>query len=115
MNSYDYIPDSELYVIDGQFMGGPTRFINHSCDPNLRQFTVSFFKGNPKVYELAFFAVEDIEPYAELTFDYRDLDTEDDDTEEEEAGSKKDVAMKEKGASATKCYCGAPNCRGYLW
>ena len=24
--------------VDGEFMSGPTRFINHSCDPNLRIF-----------------------------------------------------------------------------
>ena len=113
---YGFIPDEDLYVIDGQFMGGPTRFINHSCAPNLRQFTVSFCRGNPKVYELAFFAIEDIESYTELTFDYKDLDAEDsDDQEHESEAAAPKSSITEKGVAATKCLCGAPNCRGYLW
>lgn len=110
----NYNPASGLYVIDGEFMGGPTRFLNHSCNPNLRQYAVLTVKGDSKVYHLAFFAVQDIPAYTELTFDYLDKD-------DEEAGESDLTAEnlqekeEEKGQSATKCLCGQPNCRKFLW
>ena len=88
--------------MDGQFLGSPTRFINHSCDPNLRQFTVSSSRSHPRVYELAFSALKDLEPGTEFTLDCLDLD---DDSDEED----------ERRDGATECLCGAENCRGYLW
>jgi [histone H3]-lysine9 N-trimethyltransferase SUV39H len=109
----DQVPDGEMYVIDGQYKGGPTRFINHSCDPNLRQFAVSLFRGHPQIYELAFFACKDIPPFTELTFDYQDLDEDDDsDDDYEENISEKE---RSKGVKAMKCLCGTQNCRGYMW
>ena len=98
--TYSYIPDSDLYVIDGEFKGGPTRFINHSCDPNLRIYAVSFSRGNPRVHELAFFAIQDIEPNTELTFHYRDGTSED---------------AEEGSENKTRCLCGSIKCGGYLW
>ncbi|KAF2267068.1 SET domain-containing protein [Lojkania enalia] len=92
----------EVYVVDGEFMGGPTRFMNHSCDPNCRQYTVSYNKHDCKVYDIAFFACKDIEAGEELTFDYMD--------NEDEGGSDEEV-----GEDAIPCLCGAPNCRKWLW
>ena len=107
----EYIEEGEAYVVDGQYKGGPTRFLNHSCNPNLRQFTVSFSRGNPKVYDLAFFAREDIPAFTELTFDYHDLDEPDEDLDEDGLEN----VQREKGIRATTCQCGEENCRGYLW
>lgn len=107
---------SELYVVDGEFMGGPTRFINHSCDPNCAIFAVSTMRGDDKVYELAFFALDDISAGTELTFDYIG--------EDEELVASKDDANKAqiahdtadlKGKLATRCLCGSEACRGFLW
>lgn len=94
------VEEDNMYVVDGEFMGNATRFINHSCQPNLRQYTVSYNKYDRRVYELAFFAFQDIPAGTELTFDYMDRD----DGEETE---KDDLDMKDQ-----KCMCGAPNCRG---
>ncbi|KAI9677262.1 MAG: hypothetical protein M1829_002604 [Trizodia sp. TS-e1964] len=95
------------YVVDGEFYAGPTRFINHSCAPNLRQFTVSYNHADPCIYDLAFFALEPIKAGTELTFDYLDKDETDDETkgEEEETEGKKRI----------KCLCGAARCRKWLW
>ncbi|OJD37595.1 set domain-containing protein [Diplodia corticola] len=102
------IPQEELYVIDGEFKGGPTRFINHSCEPNCRQYVVSYNRHDPKVYEIAFFAIRDIAPNEELTFDYLDKDEpEDEELDPEERN--------EGGMKPVKCLCGARKCRGYLW
>lgn len=102
----------EMYVVDGEFMGGPSRFINHSCDPNCAIFSVSTARGDAKVYDLAFFAQEDIPAGAELTFDY--LSNEDEPTSTTDAGKVKDIEVK-KGKLATRCLCGSDICRGYLW
>ena len=70
------LTDDNCYVVDGQYMGNATRFINHSCEPNCRQYTVSYNKYDLRVYNLAFFAYEDIPAGEELTFDYMDRDEE---------------------------------------
>ncbi|KAF9696159.1 hypothetical protein EKO04_006093 [Ascochyta lentis] len=91
----------EAYVVDGEFMGGPTKFINHSCEPNCRQYTVSYNKNDPHIYDIAFFACRDIPAYEELTFDYLD----------KEEGEE----MDDPGEDAIPCLCGAARCRKWLW
>lgn len=100
------------YVVDGQFMGGPTRFMNHSCDPNCRQYTVSYNKHDLRIYDLAFFSIEDIPAGTELTFDYMDKDEEE---EEEVLRKRAEAAADPNNADKTPCNCGAKKCRGYLW
>ncbi|KAL1792176.1 hypothetical protein ACET3X_009927 [Alternaria dauci] len=95
------LDEKDLYVVDGEFMGGPTKFINHSCDPNCRQYTVSYNKHDPRVYDIAFFARRFIPRGQELTFDYLD----------KEEGEEID----EPGEGAIPCLCGAKNCRKWLW
>ncbi|OAK98719.1 SET domain-containing protein [Phaeosphaeriaceae sp. SRC1lsM3a] len=93
--------DEDIYVVDGEFMGGPTKFLNHSCEPNCRQYTVSYNKHDPRVYDIAFFACRFIKAGEELTFDY--LDKEEGDP------------VEEPGEGAVPCLCGAEKCRKWLW
>ena len=65
---------------------------------------MSFNKNDWMVYELAFFAIEDIQEGEELTFDYLDKD-------EEDGTDDPDEAVGEK----IQCRCGAANCRKFLW
>lgn len=107
----DFTKDT-CYVVDGQHMGGPTRFINHSCEPNCRQFTVSSNKHDYRVYDLAFFAMEDIPAGTELTFDYQDKDEQ----EEWDAIQQREEALRDpRNAGRQRCNCGATKCRGFLW
>ncbi|KAK5693963.1 hypothetical protein LTR97_009581 [Elasticomyces elasticus] len=100
------------YVVDGQYKGGPTRFINHSCEPNCRQYTVSYNKHDLKVYDLAFFAIDNIPAGTELTFDYQDEDV----VEEEEFWKTKEEALADPdNKDKRRCQCGARLCRGILW
>ena len=94
----------DFFVVDGENMGGPTRFINHSCDPNCGQYVVSWNKYDNRIYELAFFALEDIPANTELTFDYLDKDEED----QIEAGD-------DEADDRVRCHCGSANCRRWLW
>ena len=96
------IQQEDLYTVDGRSMGCPTRFINHCCDPNVRMYSVSYSKYDRKIYDLAFFAIDAIPAGTELTFDYMD----EEDTEEKK---------RDPDASKVRCYCGAENCRGFLW
>lgn len=90
------------YEVDGEFCSGPTRFINHSCDPNVRSFARIGDHANRHIHDLAFFAIEDIPAGTELTFDYVD-------------GEEGDAADPRLVRDMTRCLCGSDNCRGYLW
>ena len=102
--------EDDIFVVDGEYMGGPARFINHSCEPNCRQFTVSLNHADDRIYELAFFALEDIPAGTELTFNYTD-------NEDEEPVKDEEVKKRAKaaGMEPTRCLCGAETCKRYLW
>ncbi|KAJ5915637.1 hypothetical protein N7466_011570 [Penicillium verhagenii] len=89
-----------FYVIDGQKFGSPTRFINHSCNPNCKIIPVSTTEhGDENLYSLAFFALRDIPAGTELTFDYNPFWD----------------GSKIIDPHAVKCLCGEKECRGQLW
>ncbi|CAG8977737.1 hypothetical protein HYALB_00012172 [Hymenoscyphus albidus] len=92
--------------VDGEFRSGPTRFINHSCDPNLRIFARVGDHATKRFHDLAFFAIKDIGLEEELTFDY--VDGEDEKLEEEKRNPLQKREM-------TRCLCKSRKCRGYLW
>lgn len=104
-------PDYQApFVCDGMEVGGPTRFINHSCEPNCRLFTVSYHHADERIYDLAFFTIEEILPGTELTFDYKDEDDRDVITDE-----MADEVEREKGYRPARCLCGSKNCRQYFF
>ncbi|KAK5634476.1 hypothetical protein RRF57_010189 [Xylaria bambusicola] len=82
--------------VDGEFKSGPTRFINHSCEPNLRIFARVGDHADKHIHDLAFFAVRDIPRGEELTFDY--VDGVDD--------SDMDALDPEKQKDMARCLCG---------
>lgn len=94
------------FEVDGEFFSGPARFINHSCEPNLRSFARVGDHADKHIHDLALFAIEDIPAGEELTFDY--VDGEETDLVEDSHDAKKRKDM-------TKCLCGSKNCRGFLW
>ncbi|KAI2864759.1 hypothetical protein CBS147321_4852 [Aspergillus niger] len=99
--SLDFLATGEdsKYVVDGHKFGGPTRFMNHSCNPNCRMITVTRNHADDYLYDLAFFAFKDVPPMTELTFDYN-------------PGWEK---VKKVDPNAVPCLCGESNCRGQLW
>lgn len=103
-----YIP--YLYVCDGMHVGGPTRFMNHSCDPNCRLFTVSYNHSDPHLYDLAFFTLEAIPAGTELTFDYKDEDDRSVITHQQALEVKR-----RDGYMPQKCLCGTAECRQYFF
>lgn len=81
----------EHTAIDAGVDGNEARFINHSCEPNCEAVT----EGK----RIWVYALKDIEPGEELTYDYN-LTGNPDDPEEQ---------------AAYTCRCGAPSCRGTMF
>ena len=75
--------------IDATRKGSLARFCNHSCNPNA---FVNKWVVNGKL-RMGIFALRDIIKGEEITFDYN---------------------VDRYGAAAQKCYCGEPNCIGFL-
>jgi len=94
------------FEVDGEFMSGPTRFINHSCEPNLRIFPRVGDHADKHIHDVAFFAVRVIPAREELTFDYVDG---------VETDLVEDASDPRKKKNMTKCLCGTEECRGFLW
>ena len=88
----DSAGDNE-YTIDATYQCGVARFLNHSCAPNLRQYSVWVDTPSLALPRIAFFATRNIAPLEELTFDYK----------------------YEEGGRTLECHCGAPNCRKWLY
>jgi SET domain-containing protein len=76
-------------VIDATQKGGLSRFINHSCNPNCE--TQKWIVCG--VLKIGIFTKKPISYGDELTFDYN---------------------FERYGMNAQICYCGEPNCRGFI-
>ncbi|KAK5814458.1 hypothetical protein F5H01DRAFT_25237 [Linnemannia elongata] len=76
-------------VIDATKKGCLARFINHSCNPNchLEKWVVG------SKLRIGIFTIKPVQNGEELTFDYQ---------------------FERYGVEAQKCYCGWPNCTGYI-
>jgi [histone H3]-lysine9 N-trimethyltransferase SUV39H len=101
------------YHVDGKLFGSAMRFVDHSCEPNAICFTVVRNKSDRAIYDLAFFAIEDIMEGEEITIDYDPygkLGEHDRETSKEildEAG--------EEQEGRVRCRCGKDSCRRWLW
>ena len=87
-HTYLFTLDGKI-VVDGNSGGNDSRLINHSCDPNCEAVIEDG--------EIWIYAKKNIQPGAELAYDYQYERTNDPGDE-----------------NRYKCSCGAPNCRGSL-
>jgi len=92
-NNYNYFFEIDCgvnpdYLIDATHKGNYSRFINHSCDPNLVTHPYLYKHHFKELHGITFFAKYDIKAGDELTLDYG-----------------MDILQ------ADTCYCGSPNCR----
>lgn len=87
------------FTIDASHFGNVSRFFNHSCDPNMAIWAIYINHIDPRLHELAFFAIKDIGPGEELTFDY----------------CPDSSSQIEPNTSRFRCLCGSPLCRGYIF
>ena len=75
-----------ITTINAEYFGNFTRFINHSCEPNLE---VKAIRRDYIIPHITFFTIKDIEIGDELSFKYRENGLE------------------------NKCLCESNNCRGF--
>ena len=107
--SLDWFKNQDCLHVDGEFFGSAMRYVNHRCSPNARNFTMRNHKTDKNVYYLAFFAIEDIPARTEITIDYSPQEQ----GRVEEIANIDDDEAEDTGRA--RCYCGAPNCRKWLW
>ncbi|KAJ0981802.1 hypothetical protein J5N97_010057 [Dioscorea zingiberensis] len=82
------------YVIDATNYGNVSRFINHSCSPNLVNYLVLVESMDCQLAHIGLYASRDISVGEELAYDYR---------------------YKLLPGDGCPCLCGASNCRGRLY
>ncbi|RZC55147.1 hypothetical protein C5167_014003 [Papaver somniferum] len=83
------------HVIDATRYGNVSRFINHSCSPNLVTYQVLVDNMDSQLAHIGLYANRDIDKNEELAYDYR-----------------RELLLEGKGHP---CYCGATNCRGRIY
>lgn len=88
-------------------MGNESRFINHSCDPNLE--VVRWKLADFDEYQIGLFALRDIDAKEELSYDYgwqafASIDSKGGDADEHMRGE----------APKQKCLCAGPSCTGFF-
>ncbi|XP_060193167.1 histone-lysine N-methyltransferase SUVR5 isoform X2 [Lycium barbarum] len=82
------------YVIDATNYGNVSRYINHSCSPNLVNYQVLVESMDHQVAHIGFYASRDILAGEELTYNYR---------------------YKLLPGEGYPCLCGSSNCKGRLY
>ncbi|KAJ6943958.1 hypothetical protein NC652_009405 [Populus alba x Populus x berolinensis] len=89
------------FCIDAGSCGNVTRFINHSCQPNLFVQCILSTHHDIRLARIVLFAADDILPMQELTYDY---------------GYALDSVVGPDGKlKQSPCYCGTDECRGRLY
>ncbi|KZT06198.1 SET domain-containing protein [Laetiporus sulphureus 93-53] len=96
------------YSVDSYRCGNWTRFINHSCEPNMRVYPV-VWDTVPELNQpyLAFVTTQTIVARTELTIDYDPKAT-------EEHRRSKGKGRRILPEGARPCICGADSCRGWI-
>nr|GAT51820.1 SET-domain-containing protein [Mycena chlorophos] len=100
-----------LYTVDALPAGNWTRFLNHSCDPNLiNKSVVLDSMPADNVAHIAFITCKDIPAYTELTFDYNPHHG----IKFQQLSLEAQIKHLRKCRDLeTRCFCGSKNCRGY--
>ncbi|EPS61767.1 hypothetical protein M569_13026 [Genlisea aurea] len=91
----------EGFTIDAAEYGNLGRFINHSCMPNLYAQDVVYDHDDTRMPHIMFFALENITPLKELTYDYN--------------YSMGQIRDTDGNVKVKECFCGAASCTGRLY
>ncbi|KAF3791086.1 Histone-lysine N-methyltransferase H3 lysine-9 specific [Nymphaea thermarum] len=89
------------YCLDAVSIGNVTRFINHSCEPNLFVQCVLSSHHDMKLARVVLFAADNIPPLQELSYDYNYL--------------LDSVVGPDGKVKELLCYCGTADCRKRLY
>jgi len=86
--------------IDGTRFGNVSRFLNHSCDPNVKVHEILADHHDSTYPRVGFFAAREIEAGEELCWAY--------------ASTIGGAVLEKHDRSDCKCLCGSEKCKGYL-
>ncbi|KAF7828478.1 histone-lysine N-methyltransferase, H3 lysine-9 specific SUVH6-like [Senna tora] len=89
------------FTIDAAQYGNVGRFINHSCSPNLYAQNVLYDHEDKRIPHIMLFAVENIPPLQELTYDYNYMIDQ--------------VRDSEGNIKRKECFCGSVDCSGRMY
>lgn len=99
----DYNDSNEaFFVLDATQKGNLSRFINHSCSPNLQTWPACHLGEDKNKHRLYYFSLRGIRTNEELTVDYS-------------GGIIGGNMPKKIPKNAKECRCQAPNCRGFIF
>ncbi|KAG8733822.1 hypothetical protein FRC12_018743 [Ceratobasidium sp. 428] len=105
------------YAMDAFHVGNFTRFLNHSCRPNL--VLSAFYVEEPDIRRpwMALFSDQDIKSGDELTFSYSGMSADDpeDHAKVKEIERENTKGKSKRGKVFEKCMCGADGCFGILF
>ncbi|KAH9927455.1 SET domain-containing protein [Epithele typhae] len=101
--------DDNKFSVDAWSYGNWTRFINHSCSPNMRVYPV-VWDTIPELNQpyLAFVVTRDLQARTELTIDY------DPKAAHPDGSDAQPSSQLERPRGARDCMCGADGCRGWV-
>jgi len=98
---FDLGDEDDPFTINAAQKGNIGRFINHSCSPNLYAQDVLYDHEEIRIPHIMFFALDNIPPLQELSYDYN---------------YKIDQVYDSNGNIKKKfCYCGSAECSGRLY
>ncbi|KAF8342146.1 uncharacterized protein EI90DRAFT_1305955 [Cantharellus anzutake] len=93
------------YSVDATHCGNWTRFINHSCDPNILVYSAAVeVPPSMGLSRIVFAACRDIPPMQEFSFDYSPA-----------AQHMIDRHSHTSNHDKIPCRCGTSSCRGFLF
>lgn len=96
-----YLEKTPEFCIDANHVGNVSRFVNHSCEPNLFVQCILSTHHDVRLARIVLFAARSISPWQELTYDY---------------GYPLDSVMGSDGkVKVQPCYCGTEDCRKRLY
>lgn len=96
----DLLQDAPAYVLDAGKNGNVSRFLNHSCEPNVFIQCVLSHHNDVTMPRIVMFAADNIHPLEELCYDY---------------GYAKDSVVRDGEVVEMPCHCGAPSCRKRMY
>ncbi|RZC57183.1 hypothetical protein C5167_004491 [Papaver somniferum] len=99
--SDENVEDGEGFTINALEYGNVSRFINHSCSPNVVAQNVLYDHDDKRMPHIMLFAADNIPPLQELTYDYN-----------YELGSVHDSTGNIK---IKECYCSSIECRKRMY
>ncbi|KAJ3551284.1 hypothetical protein NM688_g4793 [Phlebia brevispora] len=96
------VPDDRRYSVDAHSFGNWTRFVNHSCSPNVQVYSV-MWDSTPQMNRpyLAFVTNQVIPAETELTIDY-------------DPKAAYDRGKRRRPPGSKECRCGSACCRGWV-